>query len=130
MEYMILVGVLLVVLIPLFNYVSYYSAQHVKVEKLEDAVQTLGKTADTLYALGPGNRDYVWISLPGGVKETSVLGNEILITVSSSGGESDFHYNTIGEVRGTIPTEKGDFKMKVEVIEEAGEIIYVYIEKS
>ena len=116
-EYMILVGALLVVLIPLFNYVSYYSAQNVKVEKLEDAVQSLGKTADTLYALGPGNKDYIWIELPGALRQTKVEGKEILITAHIFGDNSDFYYTTIGGVNGSIPPEKGRYKMVLEVSE-------------
>jgi uncharacterized protein (UPF0333 family) len=116
-EYMILIGALLAILIPLFNYVSYYSAQNVKVEKLEDAVQTLGKTADALYALGPGNRDYTWISLPGGMISTTVTGTEITLTAFLFNQESDFHYETIGPVNGTIPSVKGTFKMKLEVLD-------------
>lgn len=116
-EYMILVGALLVVLIPLFYYVSYYSSQNVKVEKLEDAVQTLGKNTDSLYSLGPGNKDYVMISLPGGITETKVSGTEILIKVNIFNDISDFYYTTKGPVTGSIPAEKGDFEMELEVLE-------------
>jgi len=125
-EYMILVGALLVILIPLFHYVSYYSAQNIKVEKLEDAVQTLGKSADSLYALGPGNKDFVWITLPGSISQTRVTGKEILVTVFLFGDYSDFYYTTIGNVNGTIPEEMGTYKMKLEVLENG----VVQIEKS
>jgi len=125
-EYMILVGALLVILIPLFNYVGYYSTQNVKVEKLEDAVQTLGKTADSLYALGPGNKDYTWIELPGGLVETKVDGNEILVTAFLFGENSDFYYTTIGPVNGSLPDEKGSYKIKLEVLDNG----IVNIEKS
>jgi uncharacterized protein (UPF0333 family) len=125
-EYMVLVGVLLVVLIPLFSYVSYYSSQNVKVEKLEDSVQTLGKTADTLYALGPGNRDFVWINIPGGIRETKIAGHEVLITVHLFGGDSDFYYVTKGNVNGSIPNESGTYEMKIEVLDNGT----VQIEKS
>ncbi|MBS3172316.1 class III signal peptide-containing protein [Candidatus Woesearchaeota archaeon] len=116
-EYMILVGALLVVLIPLFYYVSYYSSQNVKVEKLEDAVQTLGRTTDSLYSLGPGNKDYVIISLPGAISETKVSGTEILIKIDIFGDTSDFYYTTKGPVTGSIPTEQGNFEMEIEVLE-------------
>ena len=124
-EYMILVGAILVILIPLFYYSNYYSTQGVKLEKAEDAVRTLGKAADSLYALGPGNKDYVWINLPGSIRETSLVGNEILIKVYVLGGESDFYYTTIGPVTGSIPTDKGTFRMKIEVFDSG-----VKIEKS
>lgn len=125
-EYMILVGALLVVLIPLFHYVSYYSAQNIKVEKLEDAVQTLGKTADSLYALGPGNKDFVWITLPGSINHTKVDDKEILVSVFLFGAYSDFYYTTLGDVNGSIPDEKGTYKMKLEVLDSG----VVQIEKS
>jgi len=116
-EYMILIGAILVILIPLFYYSNEYSNQHIKIEKAEDAVRTLGKAADSLYALGPGNKDYVWINLPGSIKETSVNGNEILIKVYVYRGESDFYYTTIGPVTGEIPTSKGTFRMEIKVLD-------------
>jgi uncharacterized protein (UPF0333 family) len=125
-EYMVLVGVLLVVLIPIFHYVGYYSSQNIKIDKLDDAIKTIGKSADTLYSLGPGNRDFVWITLPGSIRSTNVDGNEILITGFVYGGPSDFHYNTIGEVNGTLPYEKGTYKIKLEVLDDG----VVQIEKS
>ncbi|MBT4631146.1 class III signal peptide-containing protein [Candidatus Woesearchaeota archaeon] len=121
MEYLILVGVLLVVLVPLFNYISYYTGQNIKIDRLDDAVQTLGKTADSLYALGPGNKDYVWITLPSGIIRTDVSLNEILIVTNVFGEESDFYYITKGTVIGSIPNDKGTFKMELEVLE-TGEI--------
>ncbi len=116
-EYLILIGALLALLIPLFNYVTYYSSQNIKVEKLEDAVQTLGKTADSLYALGPGNKEYVWIELPGSIRNTNVADNEILIVVYIYGGESDFYYTTAGPVTGSIPDTPGRYKMQIEVLD-------------
>jgi uncharacterized protein (UPF0333 family) len=125
-EYMVLIGALLVVLIPLFHYVGYYSSQNIKIDKLDDAVQTIGRSADALYALGPGNRDFVWITLPGSIRGTDISNNEILITGFVYGGPSDFHYTTIGNLNGSLPNERGTYKIKLEVLDNG----VVQIEKS
>ena len=117
-EYLVLVGVILAILLPLFHYVSNYSSENVKIEKAEDSVRALGRTADSLYALGPGNKDFVWVNLPGSITETNISGNQILIKMSTSGNpESDYYYTTIAPVNGTIPTDKGTFKMVLEVLD-------------
>jgi uncharacterized protein (UPF0333 family) len=126
LEYLILVGVLLVSLIVIFNYVFYYSSQNFKINQAEDTIQTLAKTADTLYALGPGSRDFVWINMPGSVSQTLIQNNTIQITLFLYGGQTDFHIKTIAPVNGSIPTEKGRYKIKLEVLDSG----VVQIEKS
>lgn len=125
-EYLVLIGVLLAVLIPLFHYVSNYSSQNIKVEKASDSIKTLGTTADALYALGPGNKDFVWVNLPGGISNVSITGNQIQIKVLINGRESDFYYTTLGQVNGTLPMEQGQFKIVIEVLDSG----VVQIEKS
>ena len=117
LEYLILIGVLLVLLISLFNYVFYHSAQNLKIDQAEDTVQTLGKTADTLYALGPGNRDFIYVNIPSSVRETRVEENLIMIRLYLFGGESDFYVLTDAQVNGTLPTEKGRHKIKLEMLD-------------
>ena len=125
-EYLVLIGVLLAILIPLFYYVSNYSGQNIKVEKTEDAVRVLGRAADSLYALGPGNKDFVWITLPGSITEVNISGNQILIKTLVYGGLSDFYYTTIGPVNGSLPTQRGTYKILLEVSDSG----VVQIEKS
>lgn len=117
LEYLILVGVLLVLLVTLFNYVFYYSSQNLKIEQADDAVQTLGKAADTLYTLGPGNRDFVWVTIPGSVSETKVEENLILIKLFVYGGQSDIYVRTNAQLNGTLPTSKGRYKIKLETLD-------------
>ncbi|MFH1376148.1 MAG: class III signal peptide-containing protein [Candidatus Woesearchaeota archaeon] len=117
LEYLILVGVLLVLLITIFNYVFFHSSQNIKIEQAEDSVQTLGKTADTIYTLGPGNRDFVYVNMPGSIKETRIEENLIMIRLTLFGGDSDFYVYTNAQVNGTLPTEKGRYKIKLETLD-------------
>ena len=116
-EYLILVGVLLVILMALFYYVSNYSAQNLKIEQAEDTVQTLAKTAESMYALGPGNRDFIWVNMPGSVSETKVEDNEIMIRLFIFGDYSDFYVRTNADVTGTLPTQKGRYKILIETLD-------------
>lgn len=116
-EYLILVGVLLVILMALFYYVSNYSSQNLKMEQAEDTVQTLAKVSESMYALGPGNRDFVWVNIPGSVSEIRIGDNEIMLRIFIFGDYSDFYARTNANVTGTLPTQKGRYKILVETLD-------------
>lgn len=87
MEYMLLIGLLLVVLIPIL----YYSMQNLNYEttssQATESVNALAKTADTVYSLGPGNKKFVQIAIPSG--KMAIGQNEILLKLEIMGGASD-----------------------------------------
>lgn len=87
MEYMFLLGVLLLVLLP----VAYYSLRtmnyELKSNQAAESIKALGKTSDTVYSLGPGNKKFVQISIPSG--EMAIGQNEILFKVTLFGERAD-----------------------------------------
>ena len=58
LEYVIVVGILLVLLIPLFYYLTYTSSESVKNSQAEDAVKSLASAANEVYSLSPGSKRY------------------------------------------------------------------------
>ena len=96
-EYVILVGTLLVILIPLFYYAINQSTETIKLEQAEDTVYSLTKAADEIYSLGPGSKKYVWITIPGGVQSTQIVSTEIIMQISIFG---ETHRHT--HVNGTL----------------------------
>src|SRR3989338_8761956 len=113
-EYALIVGVVLMATIPLFYYVSQQSSQSLKSNQVFDTVHTLAGKADAVYALGSGTRDYVWISIPGGVT-SSLIGNKTILLRMSDWG--DVHSFTRANVTGSLPTQRGTYRVVVEMLD-------------
>ena len=110
-EYVVLVGTLLVFLIPVVYYSLNESSYGVKVSQIDNAMKRLSKVADVVYALGPGAQDVVVITIPVGV-EQAIIGNySINLKVSLLGGVSDYGYMTVGNVNGSLPITPGTYRI-------------------
>ncbi len=117
MEYVMVMGIILVVLIPLMYYSLNTSSENIKSRQAEDAINSLSNAVDDVYALNPGTKKYVWISIPGGVQNTAVNSSEISLTLSIGGSKSDIFSTTKAKVTGQIPTQQGTYKIPVEHLE-------------
>jgi len=116
-EYIILVGVLLIVLIPLFYYSLTNASEKVKLSQAENTILTLAKTVSEVTALSPGTKKYATISIPGGVQSTMINGSEITLTFIKGGKNSDYTSVVRAIVVGNIPTQKGIYRIPVELLE-------------
>ena len=114
-EYVIIVAVILAALIPIFYYTFSESSRTTRINQANDAVNTLSRKAESVYALGPGSRDYVWISIPSGVNSTLVDSQTIRISFSGLGDVVSFPRINVS---GTIPTSSGTYRMAVEMLED------------
>ena len=113
-EYVILVGTLMIFLIPIVYYSLNESSYRLKLNQVDNAVKRLAKVADVVYAFGPGAQDVVVITLPHGVESSSVANYSINLKVSALGGLSDYGYTTISNVSGSIPTAPGTYRILVQ----------------
>ncbi|MBI5391981.1 hypothetical protein HZB00_03175 [Candidatus Woesearchaeota archaeon] len=109
---MIFIGILLVVSVPLFFYAAQYLSQQVKVNEASDTVNVLAQKADAVYALGPGTRDYVWVTIPSGVQNVRIGNKSVQLTFSSIG---DVNALTRVNVTGYLPTAQGTYRIVVEM---------------
>ena len=116
MEYVMVLGILFVILIPFIYYSMSESITTIQMYKADDAVNSLAEAADAVYGLGPGTKKIVRIELPGGVKSTSISDHEIVLKLSISGGTSDIFATTKAEVTGNFPPSKGYHTLRVEYL--------------
>ena len=135
-EYIILIGILFVLLIPILYYTLTTSNENVRLNQANDAVVTLAKAADTVYSLGPGNKKFVWVTIPSGAK-MAINGNEITMKLSIYGSESDVYQTTKGTLEAgkigdsTISSNlinpsnigRGTYNVKVEYQEVQGTVL-------
>ena len=117
MQYIILVGGVMVILVPLFHYALSNTAQNIKLSQAEDLIRSLGKAVDDVYALSPGTKKYVWVSVPGGVEDAQVTASEISLTLNVFGSKSDITAVSNAPLTGDIPDAKGTYRIPVEHLE-------------
>jgi uncharacterized protein (UPF0333 family) len=110
-EYIILIGVLLVFLIPVVYYSLNQSSTQVRMSQLENAVKRLAKTADAMQGIGIGAHDVVVITLPQGVEEVEVGNYTINLKVSMAGGISDIGMPTKANITGSFPSTPGTYRI-------------------
>lgn len=84
-EYLILISILLFMLIPILYYSNYQSTSVLNLNDAQDAVQTLAKTADYVYSLGPGTSSIALITIPRGASKSIVREKEVILNMSAYG---------------------------------------------
>ena len=113
-EYVILIGILLVFLIPTIYYSLNEANNNVKLTQLESSVRRLVKAADSVHAIGPGAIEIITVTLPSGIQKVNISGTEILLEVSMFGGVSDVHFPSKVQLVGNLPTKEGSYNIRVE----------------
>lgn len=117
MEYIVAVGVVLVLLLPLFYYALTKSSESIKLSQAEDTVRSIARAADDVYALSPGTKKYVWVTVPGSVQGIRINASEISLVMGIFGKTSEVTSITKAPVTGMIPAEKGTYHIPVELLE-------------
>ncbi len=115
-EYMMIMGLVLIITIPLVYYAMSESNINVQSNRAEDAVNTLARAADTVYSIGPGTTKYVWINMPGGVQAYSTADRTVSIDLYIFGGVSQVFAEAKAELAGVIPISSGQHRVKVEML--------------
>lgn len=116
-EYIILMGMILVILIPVFYYSTRESSQNINVNQGNDVVNSVANTVNSIYSLGPGNKEYIQVVIPGGIESVNIEGNEVAIKMHAFGDAADIFATTIANVTGQIPTRKGPALISIEVLD-------------
>lgn len=117
LEYLVMLGLLLVVLMPVWVYVNSASTQ----EKLESrvssakyAAQRIAEAADAVYVQGPPAKLSIYVNIPDGTKDVFFSEREITFRIASAGGYSDAFAQTLGPMQGNVTTAAGQQKIVVQ----------------
>ena len=68
-EYLLITGFILVAVTLIFSYAYISNNQNIKISQTSTALDKMVNAADIVYALGPGNIQYVEVTFPQGIKE-------------------------------------------------------------
>ncbi|MFC1755074.1 hypothetical protein ACFL96_17055 [Thermoproteota archaeon] len=138
LEYLLLIGLLFLIIIPIFYYSITESTDQIRMNQAEDTVNALVKTADSVYALGPGSKDYVDVTIPGGTSGYVINESEMSLILDFKEGSRKISGYSKAILIGAIPINAGRNKIPVEMLDsgvvrigkgidnESPEIVYTY----
>ena len=121
-EYLIIVAVVLGIAITLFYYTTVYSSESISINQAKESVETLARTIDYVYALGPGAQTSVVIEVPSNAVYGYVTQNEVGFKISVGVQVTDVYEVTKASVSGSLPTTPGRYTILV-TSTEAGVVV-------
>ncbi|MBI4154810.1 class III signal peptide-containing protein [Candidatus Woesearchaeota archaeon] len=126
-EYLILVGIMLALLIPLFYYSLTEISNNLRISQAENAVNLIAGKIDNIYTLGQGNRETVKIIIPKGTVSLGVIQNKsIELKLLIFGNQTEIFKNTkANNIIGNFPTESGIYLLQIEGLDNGDVKVYV-----
>lgn len=112
-EYITLLGVLLIAVGFLAGYAFLMYNNSVSLNLVKDSVLDLKKGINTVNALGDGSSLIVEISLPNDVSDIHFTDNAIIITSNSFGSSSTDTIVTDATLSGTLPISAGSHSILI-----------------
>ena len=116
MEYMFIIGFLMLTIGPILYYSLQGQSSTIHINQADDAVNTIANAVDSVYALGPGSKTFVWVNFPN-IESSSLTNSEVLLKISIGGTTSEIYATTKTSMTGSLPTAKGTYKIKVEALD-------------
>ena len=91
-EYMLLIGIFLIALIPVIHYSISTLNTEINSNKAAESVREIGNAADTVYSMGPGNKKFIQVNFPSG--KLAIGQNQILFKLKVYKGTTDIFEKT------------------------------------
>ena len=117
LEYIIIVSMVLVFMIPIWTYVSSMQNQTSAELSLTYAKNTANQIADAanlVYSQGPPAKLKINVYIPYGVENVTIVNSTIRFTIWASPGYSDVFAFSNAKLNGTLPTNEGYYWMDIE----------------
>lgn len=109
-EFLIIVSVALMILLP----VTFYARQlligykdDTKISLAKNTVKKLGESADWVFSQGPSAKRTLEIYIPDDVYNISLEDRTILFEVKTSAGVTDVFYEAVPSLNGSLPITSG-----------------------
>ncbi len=115
MEYLLLVGIFLAALVPIFIYSLDSTYASVRSSQAQEAVQSIATAADNLYKLG-GGKTTIMVNIPAGTESIVIANKTIRLKVRIGGVLGDALAFTEANVNGSVSTKEELKKITLEVV--------------
>jgi len=120
-EYMIIIGIAMAILVPLFvilNSYTYDTKSDLKTRALEDSLDSIAESSSMVYFQGYPAKMSVNLYVPEGVIMTNVSENFLMVRVRHGSGYTDIVSTTDAIVNGSLPTKAGIYKITIKAVED------------
>ena len=126
-EYLIIVGFVAVLTIPLLLVYYTYSTEtsdRIRAEQIGHVAKKIADAADSVYYLGEPSQTTIKVYIPERIAEASVNGREIVFKVRIGTSVSDIVQISSANMTGTLPASQGLYYIKIKAREDDVEISY------
>jgi uncharacterized protein (UPF0333 family) len=110
-EYVMVFGFLLLVLLPLIGFYYTYansSSKEITARQIDQIVRKIGDGVETVYYLGYPSQTTIRVYIPQHVTNLSIQGNYIIYSIDSGSGESSSSYGLPVNMTGSLPYTEGN----------------------
>ncbi len=124
-EYMIVIGFIVAVIIPIILYFynsSLDTGKEITSSQINDILDLIIEKAESAYYLGAPTKHTIEANFPAGIESVQIRTNEIVFYVRKSGGLSELHKTTKVPLQGTLRNNKG---LHTITIESKGEYVLI-----
>ena len=118
-EYIIIVGLVILFLIPLWSYIADLEGQassELSISYAQNAVDKIASHADLVYSQGPPAKITSRVYIPTGVTQARILNSTIVLTVRVGASVSDVMAVSIANMTGSVPSAEGNYQLIVEAV--------------
>ena len=115
-EYMILISVILLLLVPIWLYLMLSRTQiqdDLSISYANDAVNRIKDAADLVYIQGSPARVKISVYIPDNVQAIEFLNNTVIIHLRTSAGIVDIHAESLARLNGSLPIQSGYYYVLV-----------------
>lgn len=112
-EYLVLVGVSLVIIALLSGYSFVMYSQTIANNQANNALVSLSSAVNEVYSLGEGNSVVTTISRPSGITNFTATGNALIIETNIFGASSTDIFELDSNISGTLPINQGIYDIEV-----------------
>jgi uncharacterized protein (UPF0333 family) len=120
MEYLLIVGIALALVTPIWIYVTSFegrSAEQLSLSYAQVAVDRLADSADLVYSQGPPARLRLKVHVPSGIEEVNITQRTAIFRMSFGSGTTDVYAVSQSDLQGSLPAREGNYWVDVEAFD-------------
>lgn len=120
MEYLMIMGFAMLMLVPLFSLVSSYTYRSkidLRINAMEDSLQNLAESSDMVYFQGYPAKITTDFYVPEGIVSTNITEHYFYASVQTDAGPTDLASYTSANLTGSLPDSPGSYSVKVKMIQ-------------
>lgn len=120
-EYLMVMGIALAILIPLFSLVSSYTYRtkvDLRISALDDSLNNMADSADMVYTQGYPAKITTRFYVPEGTVSTGIREHHFTSRIQTNAGPTDIVKRTGANLTGSLPPEPGTYQVSLKMTEE------------